>query len=962
MQLPLRRSLVLAAGLILCASRGDALDPSRAVTQYLRDTWQTEQGLPQNSVSAIQRTRDGYLWVGTEDGLARFDGVRFTVFNRRNTPGLASASINTLMEDSRGRLWIGTARGLSVLENGRFRKVAADLRIATLLESGGTIWVGTLGDGLYRIASGATALERTGVAIAGKRVRAIVADARGTLWLATEAGLVAIEGGVARTLTTKDGLADDNVFALWPVSDGTLWVGSDGGVQSLRGPAFTTVPAPNGALTGVRAMWRDHSGSLWVGTQSAGLARIRDGRVESLTTGRSLASDTVTALAEDAESNLWVGTSGGGLVRLRDGKVVTLSTDEGLPAATVFTIFEDREKATWIGTRGGGVTRFTNGSATTWSTKDGLPTDDVVSVAQGADGAMWIGTYGGGIGILRNGRIANRIDRKSGLASDAIYALLATRDGSMWIGTGGAGLDRLRDGKVTHFGEREGLPGTFVEALLEDERGGLWVGTNDGLARIENDRVTAWTTREGLPDKAAIALAKDGATLWIGTPGTGLVRFRDGHFDAVDMTRGLHDDMIASIIDDGQGRFWCSTNHGIFSVSKKELGEVADGRRDRVSCDVYGASDGMKSAEAYGGSYPVAMRASDGRLWFATIRGAAIVDPQHLARNTFPPPVVLESVTADGREVPADGRLGATTKRVEFRWSGLSLRDPARVTFRYMLEGFDPQWIDGGTARTVSYTNLRHGHYRFVLKARNEDGVWSQAAVTRSFQVVPPVWDTWWFRVLAGIALIAIAFGAHRLRVWRLHARQRQLELVVEARTRELNAANRELERLARVDGLTGIANRRAFDEALQKAWADERRRDGSLAVILCDIDQFKKFNDSQGHQAGDETLRAVAQALAGAVRRETDLAARYGGEEMVILLPDTDAAHAARVAENVLESVRGLKLPHPASDVAPFVTLSLGIAAARPADGGAAADLVLRADAALYRAKTEGRNRCVAA
>jgi diguanylate cyclase (GGDEF)-like protein len=959
-------TLLLAALFLFRGTPLLALDPSRLMTQYLRDTWQTEQGLPQNSVGAIQRTRDGYLWVGTEEGLARFDGAHFTVFDRRNTPELTSGNVNVLFEDRSGTLWVGTSRGLTRYARGKFERVGSgDLRIASIHQSSdGAIWIGTLGDGLYQLTAGGSSLQPVVGKFPGKRVRAVTSDSAGTLWLATEAGLVARRGSELRLFNKSDGLLDDNLFALVSDRDGTLWIGSEAGVQSLRNGRFTTLATPaEVSLERVRAMGRDRAMNLWIGTQGHGLARLRpDGHIEALSAAQGISSDVVNALAEDVEDNLWIGTSGGGLIRLRDGKVATFSTSEGLPADLVFSIFEDRDRAMWFGTRGGGVSRLKDGRMSVWATKEGMTSDDVISVAQTSDGTMWFGTYGGGLVRLRDDKITGTLRQRDGLSSDIVYALLAGRDGSLWIGTGGAGLNRLHNGKVTRFDEANGLRGTFVQTLLEDSNGALWIGTNEGLARLQNGALTSWTTADGLPDKSVIALAMDGDALWIGTPGGGMARFKAGHFDTVTMRDGLHDDMVAAILDDGRGRFWCSSNHGLFSMARSDLNAVADGRQDRLTSAVYGAADGMRSAECYGGSYPSSWRGRDGRLWFATIRGAVAVDAAHLVASRFHPPVVIESITADGRDIGASGELAAGTKRIEIAYSGLSLRDPARLTFRYVLEGFDPQWIDGGTRRVAYFTNVPHGRYRFHVTARDGDGVSSTNEAVRTFEVLPHLWETWWFRLLMGLALLSLILAAHRLRVWRLQARQRELERVVELRTHELNEANRELDRLARVDGLTGIANRRAFDEALQKAWADARRHDLPLSVVLCDIDQFKKFNDSQGHQAGDETLRAVAQAVAGALRRETDLAARYGGEELVLLLPDTDAAQAFVVAQSALERVRALAIPHPASDVTPNVTLSLGIAAARPAEGGAAAELVLKADEALYRAKTSGRNRCVAA
>ncbi len=952
----LARLCSVLSALLLIASTAAALDPTRLASQSLLDAWQTEQGLPQSSVGAVQRTRDGYLWAGTEEGLVRFDGVRFKVFDRGNTAELPHSNVNALLEDRRGRLWIGTSRGLARYERGRFARIAApaQLRIATVFEDRSSgLWVGTLGDGLYRV-DGDRIVAALGT-IPGKRIRAIAEDRTGELWLATEAGLTAVKA--ARTFTKADGLADDNLFALWPEGD-ALWIGSDAGVQSKSGATFTTVAPPAGiSLSLVRAMWRDRAGGLWIGTQGNGLVRIRGAHIDARTRASGLPSNVVVALHEDIEGSLWLGTSGGGLVRLRDGKVATFSTAEGVPADMVFSVFEDRERAIWFGTRGGGVSRWKDGAMQSWSTKDGLTSDDVVSVGQTSDGTLWIGTYGGGLLRRQNERWIP-LRKRDGLASDEIYALLGARDGSLWIGTGGAGLDHLVDGTLTHLDEATGLPGGYVQALLEDRHGALWVGTNEGLSRIQNGRIKTWTTREGLPDPSVISLAEDGDAIWIGTSGAGMARFAGEKFAVVTTRQGLHHDMIASILDDGHGRFWISSNHGIFSVDKQELHAVASGRRARLSSNVYGSADGMKSAECYGGSFPSGWRGSDGRLWFATIRGAVVVDPQQLHTNRFAPPVVIESIVADGRDVGTRTTLEADTRRLEITYSGLSLADPSRVTFRYKLEGFDPQWIDAGNARVAHYTNVPHGRFRFLVMARNNDGVWNSQSAARSFEVAPHFYETWSFRIVALIALAALIFGVHRLRVWRLHERQRELEAVVTTRTRELHDANRELDRLARIDGLTRIANRRAFDEALEKSFADARRHGGSVALVLGDIDQFKKFNDSQGHQAGDETLQSVAAALAGVLRRETDLAARYGGEELVMLLPGTDAEQATHIAHSTVECVRALSIPHPASDVAPHVTISLGVAAMRPADGGHPEDLIALADAALYRAKTAGRDR----
>jgi diguanylate cyclase (GGDEF)-like protein len=964
---PPRVHLALAVIAAVFGTPLQALDPTRAVTQYLRSSWQAEQGLPQNSVSAILRTRDGWLWAGTERGLVRFDGVRFTVFDRDNTPALPANGINAIHEDRDGRLWIGTSRGLVRRQGSVFERIdpaAGDLRIASLLEDhAGRLWVGSLGNGLFEVkAEKLVALGAT-IPLPGRRIRALREAADGALWIATEAGIASLAAGRMTSLAVRDGLLDDSCFDLWPDADGTLWVGTDGGLQRYRQGVFTAFTAKQGLTSNrIRTLWRDRAGSLWIGTQGGGLDRLRrDGQtIEVLDTTRGLSSDVINAISEDGEGNLWLGSSGGGLIRLRDGKVATFGRAEGLPADIVYAIFEDRAGSLWFGMNTGGVARLRGGALTVFDAADGLPSETVTSIAEDAAGTLWAGTYGGGLARFANERFTTPVAAGQ-LADPSVYALLPTRGGGLWVGTGGGGLDLLEAGRVTHTTVADGLPGGFVQALLEDPAGALWIGTNEGLARLAGGRLTRWTTADGLADRSVLSLHLDAAgVLWIGTAGGGLSRFADGHFATVTSRQGLSDDTIGRILEDRSGRLWMSGDRGLSAVARSSLDDLLAGRRERVVPLHLGAGDGMRSAECYGGTQPAGIAGRDGRLWFPTIRGAVVLDPDHLPTNAAPPPVVIEAVLVDGRATPAsDGlRLAPGSHSFELEYTALSLREPARTRFRYRLEGFDPAWTEAGARRTAYYTGLPHGDYRFQVIAANEDGVWNERGASLDFVVAPSLGETWWFRLLAAAALAAALYGTYRLRVWRLEARQRELEAVVDVRTRELSTANRELARLANLDGLTQIPNRRSFDEALHAAWADHRRRGAPLAVVLADVDFFKPYNDRCGHPAGDRALTAVAQALDRSIRRETDLAARYGGEEMVILLRDTDAAGATRVAENALAAVHALAISHPASDAAPILTLSIGVAAVVPTADVDPADLVAAADQALYRAKAEGRNR----
>jgi diguanylate cyclase (GGDEF)-like protein len=367
--------------------------------------------------------------------------------------------------------------------------------------------------------------------------------------------------------------------------------------------------------------------------------------------------------------------------------------------------------------------------------------------------------------------------------------------------------------------------------------------------------------------------------------------------------------------------------------------------------------DGMKNRECNGANQPPAWKDTAGRLWFPTIEGVTVVDPEHLGGNALPPPVNLEQIVVDGQAVaPKDGlTLAPGARNLEFHYVAPSFVAPGRVRYRYLLEGLDTEWVEAGARRTAYYSRLPPRRYRFRVAAANDEGVWNETGASLSFDLRPRIYETPWFYAACGLALAGVAWGGDRLRVRRVRTREEALERLVEERTRALAEANLRLERLSSLDGLTGVANRRRFDEALDVEWRRAARSGAPLSLAMLDLDFFKDFNDTNGHLAGDDHLRQVAKALFGALGRAGDLVARYGGEEFVVLLPGMGAAEAAAVAERLRASVEALALPHNASAVARVVTLSVGVAT-RPAA------LVAAADEALYRAKREGRNRVVVA
>jgi diguanylate cyclase (GGDEF)-like protein len=444
-------------------------------------------------------------------------------------------------------------------------------------------------------------------------------------------------------------------------------------------------------------------------------------------------------------------------------------------------------------------------------------------------------------------------------------------------------------------------------------------------------------------------------------------RYKDGRWTTYTKQTGLFSNDAFQILEDGRDNFWISGTRGIYRVSRRQLNDVADGRAATVTSVAYGTRDGMASAECNGGYQPAGIKARDGRLWFPTHNGVVAIDPNAAVYNTQPPVAAIDEVIVEGRPVNIDGGIWIAPGQsdIEIRYTAPSSVKADRIQFRYMLEGLNDRWIDAGTNRAIRYAHLGPGRYVFKLFAFNSDGVWSRVPFSVPVYVTPFFYQTGFFVGFCVFVAIAAAAGGYQLRVRRLKAHEQRLGRLVAERTSELDeltkqlhVANSLLAELATVDSLTELANRRRFDSFLTQEWQRALRARTPLSLLLLDVDLFKHFNDTHGHQRGDECLRQIAAVLRNTVRRATDLAARFGGEEFAVVLPDTPAGGAEAVAESVRRALARLAIPHPGSAVSDVVTVSIGIATRDPDQAQTPADLVAACDAALYRAKAAGRNR----
>jgi PAS domain S-box-containing protein len=773
------------------ASTLPSLDPARALTQYAKDVWRRSEGLPQNGVAAITQTPDGYLWVGTEEGFARFDGLTFRVFDRRAVPAMSTNNVSALLADPDGTLWIGTrGGGLLRLQQTQFTSFGDDKGLVndavTALHRGpdGALWVGTAG-GLQRLEDDRLVTARLAGPSGTIAVTALAHDAAGALWVGTNSGVARLDKTGTTWITGQEGLRSDEVRALIVTGDGSVWVGGLNGLQRFRGGRFDTWTTMQGLGANlVVSLLEDRAGTIWIGTRGGGLSRLVGDQLSTFSTAEGLSHEDVVALFEDREGSLWIGTNNGGLNRFRHATLTTIGRPEGLSHDIVLPIVADASGAVWAGTYGGGLNRLEGSRITTFRQADGLSSDVVLSLWPGRDGSMLVGTRSG-IDRITNGRISS-LSREIELSPTTVNALYEDRRGTLWIGTR-QGLLRVADGSVTREAAATGWPTEFVSAIVEDGDGAIWVATQGGgVRRYKDGRWTSLSEDDGLPSPVVWSVNLDSeGTVWAGTT-AGVVRWRGNRFSAYTVAHRLPSDSIFQVLDDGFGALWMSSNSGIFRVSRESLDAVDAGA---PSLDVrwFDESDGMKSRECNGGFQPAGWRHGN-RLLFPTTRGFVTVDPARIWRNTHPPPVTIERAMANGTEftpwLAADVPPGPGD--LEFRYTSTSLLAPAKLRFRYRLEGFDDTWVDAGERRTAFYTNIPPGEYSFRVTARNEDGIWNETGAAVHLRLQPKFHQRPVVYILLGALALAAAGGAHQVRVRSLRARDRALAAGAEERVKAL--------------------------------------------------------------------------------------------------------------------------------------------------------------------------------
>jgi diguanylate cyclase (GGDEF)-like protein len=955
------------------------LDPHRAISQYVQTSWTNESGLPQNSVHSIAQTSNGFLWLGTEEGLVRFDGTAFEVYNRRLVRGLPSDYIGALLADHDGSLWIGTDSGLThytgfatsgtatggLGQEGTFVSFAArdglagDIVTSLAQTADGALWVGT-NRGLNRIKNGKIEAWKKKDGLADDEVQALATDLKGALWIGTTRGLSQFDGAHFRNWTASDGFPAGSISAIALDSDGSIWAAprSYGLVQIRDGRVFKILQL-KGRLRQVNALLHDRDGTLWLAFDRRGLGRIVQNRLSLYDAAHGLPSNRSTrALFADREGNIWAGLLDAGVVQFRDGKFATFGKPEGLAGNYIGNILQDHDGSMWIGSDSNGLNHLlANGRVEIWDHLKGIPDQAIFSIAQSRNGTLWTGFRNGFLARIRNGNVTTFDDPQA--PETSLNALMEDRTGNLWVGFYGKGVARF-DGRKFHHVTTNGRISEIVQSI----DGTIWAASDgDGVERIDQDHVTYLTAVNGLPNNHVMCIFADrDGDLWVGTASGGLSRIHSGKITTWTPEQGLHEATVGSIVEDDLGYLWLAGDSGIYRISKQELETVTAGA---IHPQAFGTADGLRSRETVYGGMPSTWKDRSGKLWFSTIRGAAVIDPAAIHINATAPPVWIEGVKFNSKSIfGKEGmQLGRGPANLEFSFAAPTFVAPQLESFQYQLIGFDKGWISAGARRSAWYTNLPPGQYTFSVRARNSDGVWNETGASFSFVLLPPISQTPLAFFLYALLVAMVVWLVIRIRTESLVRRQQELKRLVAEKTAQLqaeksalDAAREELHSRATYDSLTGLLNRPTILERLKHEIERALRDQVSIGVAILDLDHFKLVNDTYGHLCGDVVIAETAERIRHAIR-SYDMAGRFGGEEFLIVMPGWSSDSAHDRMNDLLEAIR--KQPFRYEEEELNITCSIGVTTFQPeADLPDVLRILKAADDALYVSKEFGRDR----
>ncbi len=756
--------------------------------QYRFDSWTTDDGLPQNSVYSILQTADGYIWFTTLDGLVRFDGIKFKVLNRGNSNGLATNRLVSLLAEDDNSLWVGTEdSGLYHVIDGKFQSYPTSdglplNRVTKLVHDPEGNLLAFSQSGLARFDGNRFVRDNN---LDGREF-ALMFTRSGVRWEANEDGLFSTKNGVISKFELP--FQPDQISAVrtfnYPgyiqiiedrIHSGVLWLTGGGNLFRFENGVFKAVSsAGDMPKSVVRSIVQDETGMIWLGTEEDGLCNFDGSRIKCFTTSDGLSNNRVGKLFIDREKTLWAATNERGINRVSLKPIAPLSIKEGLIDRNIYPILEDSKGNYWIGASNA-LSLYSDGKVKNFTRKNGLLYEIVQSLFEDKEGKIWIGSLGG-VEYFENGKFVDFTEKLGLTVGDFdFWNITQTSDGTMWFATS-QGLLKFDDGIVTKFTIEDGLPSKDVKQILQAKDGTIWIATVAGLARFVGESIESFTEKDGLSGNHIRMVYEDSeGLLWVGTYDAGLTLYRNGAFATIKIEDGLFSNGVFQILPDEKGNFWISSNQGIYRVNRQQLIDFADGRIPSIISTAFGKSDGMLNVECNGGRHPAGIKSSDGKLWFPTQDGVAIVDPEMVGFNPLPPPVVIENITIDNQPVSnfqSNIEIHPGQENLEIEYTGLSFIKPEQIRFRYKLDGLDKDWTEAGERRTAYFPHLPPGNYVFHVSAANSDNVWNQKGATIEIVVHPAFYQTWWFAVLCCLIVAAVVYWLYQRRLFEVERKQ----------------------------------------------------------------------------------------------------------------------------------------------------------------------------------------------
>jgi len=868
--------LRLAALLLLFATAVAAADRAPDSPVYSRRVWQSADGLPEDYAQALAQTADGYLWIGTSGGLVRFDGTRFTVFNRENEPAFHDDSVYCLYTSKDRTLWIGSeGGGLIRYRDGRFRAygVAQGLTngfVRVIFEDKDrALWVGT-DAGLFRMRQESLVRIDGNGGVPPVAVHSIWQDREGRL-LIGGSGLLILDGSQATYYHSTEDLADNSIRTIRQTRDGAVWIGTISGLrkleQGVRGDPFLTPRTISG--TNISVLAESRGGELWIGTYGQGLRRLVAGRMQRLDAPAELPHNNVLALFEDSEDDVWVGTQGG-LLRLSPSAASTVTTPDSVPQG-INTIYQDPGGVLFVAALNGRLFQVSGQSLTPAPLPAGLGALPIRNVFRDSAGGLWMGTDGQGVARWQGARTV-RYSMKQGLVNDFVRAFCEDREGGIWIGTDG-GLSRWHAGRFQNFGTPDGLAYGSIRVLLLDREGGLWVATDGGLSRYRGGKFVTDALLDRLRGQKIWALHEDAhGGLWIGSQGAGLFLLENRKLSQFTTKDGLPSNKIQFITEDARGNLWMSGPSGIASVARRDLEESPRKSPGQLAVRVYSTSEGLSTNQMNGGVQPAGQLAASGDLWFASTKGAVRIEPDVPYRGS-PPPVLIEQVLADDTAVPAAAllRLGPGEGKLEVHYTAIRLRSPERTQFKYWMEGFDRDWTDVGQRRIAYYTNIPPGDYRFHVVAYERNDPRNTAEQILNLQWRPHFYQTTWFLAICGLVAMAAAWGSYRLHLRNLRQR---FAAVLDERNRLAREMHDTL-----IQGCIGVSTLLEAASSAQNVspGIGQELLDRARKEVRATVDEARLavWNLRQNAGTGSDLVRTISQ-LAQRVGLETGIPVQF--------------------------------------------------------------------------------------